>query len=318
MVQKVHAKFAALFLLLCCIVINSAFAQSPVNQPKSPTTQTLETICKTSPSECLKHVNEALKKTQKNSRVYYRLLQFRFDSLFNLQRRKQLLRETELWLNKSDTPIAFRSSVYIYYAKAALFVGDKKSSKKYYSLALEMISLMNEASPSPMRLVVLANLQMQLKEFEQAHQLLSSLVKKYPNSPDTQFMMELHGNLAHASNQLGRYKEAVVHWQDTHKWSELFGNKQQIAVVLYNLADVHFTLGQYNKTEQNLINAIAMAQQADDIKKVNEAKLYLARVQLKLNKHCQAYINFISIDNNDLPVKHQPSFSEMNKKMKPC
>ncbi|NQZ82370.1 MAG: tetratricopeptide repeat protein [Colwellia sp.] len=318
MVQKFHSKIAALFLLSCCIFVNSLLAQSPIKQSTFSVSQTIETTCKISPSMCLERVDDALTKTEKNSRVYYRLLQFRFDSLFNLQRRKQLLRETEPWLNQTDTPIAFRSSVYIYYAKASLFVGDKESSKKYYALARDMIALMNEALPSPMRLVVLANLQMQLKEFEAAHQLLSKLVTKYPNSPDVQFMMELHGNLAHASNQLGRYEEAIVHWQNTKKWSELFGNKQQMAVVLYNLADIHFTLGQYNLTEQNLINAIALAQQAKDIKKFNEAKLYLVRVQLKLIKNCQAYITFISIDNNDLPVKHQPSFAEMQDQIKPC
>jgi len=316
--KKDHSKAIVFFPLLYCFFVSAVSAQSPLKKSKYSVTQTIETTCKLSPISCLKLVDEALAKTKKNSRIYYRLLQFRFDSLFNLQRRKQLLKETEIWLNKEDTPIAFRSSVYIYYAKAALFVGDKESSRKYYVLARDMIALMNEALPSPMRLVVMANLQMQLKEFKAAHQLLSGLVNKYPNSPDTQFMMELHGNLAHASNQLGRYEEALKHWQDTKKWSEILGNKQQMAVVLYNLADVHFTLEQFAQTEVALKQTIILAQQAKDIKKANEARLYLVKAQLKLIKKCQAYQTLTSIDKDELPVKHKPSLAQMINSIKPC
>jgi len=318
MVKKEHSKVFAFFSLLYCFFIEAVSAQSSLKKSNHFVTQTIETTCKLSPISCLKLVDKALVKTKKNSRIYYRLLQFRFDSLFNLQRRKQLLAETEIWLNKKDTPIAFRSSVYIYYAKAALFVGDKESSKKYYLLARDMIALMNEALPSPMRLVVLANLQMQLKEFKAAHQLLSDLVNKYPNSPDTQFMMELHGNLAHASNQLGRYEEAINHWKDTKEWSELLGNKQQMAVVLYNLADVHFTLKQFDETAVTLKQTIVLAQQAKDIKKINEAKLYLVKTQLKLIKNCQAYLTFTSIEKNELPVRHHASYSEIQNQIEPC
>jgi len=298
--------------------MSHAFALSSQEKIESTSSQPLATVCKISPIKCLELIDKALINTAENSRIYYRLLQYRFDSLFNLQRRKQLLKETEPWLNNEETPIAFRSSVYIYYAKAALFVGDKKSSNKYYKLARETVALMNEALPSPMRLIVLANLEMQLKKFTLAYQLLSDLVKKYPNSPDVQFMMELHGNLAHASNQLGKYEEALVHWQSTQKWSELFGNKQQMAVVLYNLADVHFTLGQYKNTEKALMKTIELARQAQDIKKTNEAKLYLVKTKLKLTKNCQAHKILSSIDKDHLPVKHQTSFNEIRNTIEPC
>jgi tetratricopeptide (TPR) repeat protein len=318
MIRNTHSQISTLFSLFFCLSANQVFALSSQEKIAATSPQTLETVCKISPSKCLDLVDKALIKTAKKSRVYYRLLQYRFDSLFNLQRRKQLLQETEPWLNNTETPIAFRSSVYIYYAKSALFVGDKKSSKKYYILARDTVALMNEALPSPMRLIVLANLEMQLKEFAQAYQLLSSLVKKYPNSPDVQFMMELHGNLGHASNQLGKYEEALLHWKNTKKWSELLGNKQQMAVVLYNLADLHFTLGQYNETEKTLRETILLAQQAKDIKKTNEARLYLVKTLLKLAKDCQAYQLFLSIDASNLPVRHQADFSDIKNTIKAC
>jgi tetratricopeptide (TPR) repeat protein len=318
MIRKEYNRISTLFSLFLFLSVNQVSALSSQNKPESIRPQTLETVCKISPSKCLTLVDEALTKTKKNSRVYYSLLQYRFDSLFNLQRRKQLLKETEPWLNNADTPIAFRSSVYIYYAKSALFVGDKTSSKKYYILARDTVALMNEALPSPMRLIVLANLEMQLKEFAQAYKLLSGLVKKYPNSPDVQFMMELHGNLGHASNQLGKYEEALLHWKNTKKWSELLGNKQQMAVVLYNLADLHYTLGQYDKTKETLRKTILLAQQAKDIKKTNEARLYLVKTLLKLTEDCQAHQIFLSIDINNLPVRHKANFFDIKKTIKPC
>jgi hypothetical protein len=36
-------------------------------------------------------------------------------------------------------------------------------------------------------------------------------------------MMELHGNLGHAANQLENIEKSLVHWQETKKWSLLFG-----------------------------------------------------------------------------------------------
>ena len=278
----------------------------------------LKQTCKTSPYDCLAKLNGLIEKTPENSRLFYNLLQFRFDSLFNLQQRHQLYQETKPWISKDDLPLAFKTTVNIYYAKAAWFVGDRESSKLAYLVAKESLALMNQAYPSPMRLVIFANLQLQLGEEQQAYELLSSLLKKYPKSPDEAFMMELTGNLGHAANQLGKLEESLVYWQQALHWGQLLGNKQQQAVILYNLADIYFQLTQYPQAEQLLTQTISVAQQANDSKKMNEAKFYLVKARVKTNDVCGALKIYREINLEQLPVRHQQDYYLYQQRFADC
>ena len=297
----------------------SVFAE-PLTERISPPINLaqLKQTCKVSPFDCLAKLNGLFEKAPENSRLFYNLLQFRFDSLFNLQQRHQLYQETKPWISKDDLPLAFKTTVNIYYAKAAWFVGDRESSKQAYLVAKESLSLMNQAYPSPMRLVIFANLQLQLGEEQQAYELLSSLLKKYPKSPDEAFMMELTGNLGHAANQLGKLEESLGYWQQALRWGQLLGNKQQQAVILYNLADIYFQLAQYPQAEQLLNQTISVAQQANDSKKINEAKFYLVKARVKINDVCGALKIFREINLEQLPVRHQQDYRLFQQRLADC
>ena len=59
-------------------------------------------------------------------------------------------------------------------------------------------------------------------------------------------MVELYGNLTHASNQLGRLGETELYWKEALVCCQLFNNIQQTAEVLFNLADIYDQLNQYS------------------------------------------------------------------------
>lgn len=276
-----------IFLILTqgFVISHSSALSFNKNSPTKNLTNIAD-ICLSSPFSCLQHIDNSLSTTPKNSRVYFEILQYKMEALFNLQKSEELYQETKQWLNKPKLPIPFQVTNAIYFAKSAWYIGEKEAAKKSYLLAKSLLAQMNEAYPSPLRLVQFANLQMQLDEHQQAYDLMLGLAKKYSKSPDTRFMMELHGNLGHAANKLGFYKESLKHWQETIPWAFEFGNKQQIAVVLYNLADLHDILSQYDQAEKHFIQAISYAVKAGDKVKANQARLHLLQTQLKQGTVC--------------------------------
>ncbi|WP_448564043.1 tetratricopeptide repeat protein [Thalassotalea ganghwensis] len=278
----------------------------------------LKKTCKTSPYDCLKRLDIILDKAPANSRLFFNLLQYRFDSLFNLQQRHQLYQETKRWLDKKDLPLAFKTTVNIYYAKAAWFVGNRESSKQAYQVAKDSLAMMNQAYPSPMRLVIFANLQMQLNEYQQAYDLLKDLEQKYHKSPDESFMMELTGNLGHAANQLGNLEESLNYWQKALEWGTLLGNQQQQAVILYNIADINFKLNNISQAEQFLARTIEIAQLAKDNKKSTEAQFYLVKTKMKSNDLCGATRLYRGINLAQLPVKHHLEYQQFQQRLVDC
>ena len=159
-----------------------------------------------------------LKTTQFQSRVWYDLMQYKFEALFLLQKIAELNKLTKPWSTKKDLPIPFEISVYIYYAKS--LEEDKNISKtkikaerkKIINRAKKQLTLMNNIYPNPYLLVQLANLQMRVGEYDDAYQLLQSLLFKQTKYADIAFYLDLYGNLGHLADSLGYKQQAIDYW----------------------------------------------------------------------------------------------------------
>jgi tetratricopeptide (TPR) repeat protein len=323
MADNNNKKQKAFFMLLQGLVIfvASANPQNTALPKKTPTTLSLPVIaeiCLTSPFACLQQVDDALHSAPQNSRIYFEILQYKMEALFNLQKVDELYQETKKWLDKPNLPLPFQVTNAIYFAKMAWYIGEKEAAKESYFVAKSLLAQMNEEYPSPLRLVQFANLQLQLEEYQDAYDLLLGLAKKYPNSPDTRFMVELHGNLGHTANRLGNYKNALRHWQETKKWVYLFGNKQQIAVVLFNLAEIQLKLMQHEQAEKSFIAAISYAVEAGDHVKANQARFLLLETQLKLRKVCTKSTMLNALDTKYLPDKEKYNVARLTAKLSSC
>lgn len=312
-------RLIAFFLFLQYCTINEALARSTANVI-NPQTQLKEIsqICLLSPIDCLKNIDDVLLSTSQGSRTYFEILQYKFEALFNLKRRETLNQETKKWFNKDNIPLTFQITNAIYYAKTSWELGKEGEGQEAYLYAKSILEQVNREFPSPLRLVQFANLQMQLKEFDEAYELMLSLANKYPNNPDTRFMVELHGNLGHAANQLGKTNQALIHWQDTVKWVMLLNNKQQIAVVLFNLADIYEQLEQYSSAKQNFLDASNYAQAAGDHIKMNQSLFRLLKVKLLTEDICENTKLIHSIETNYLPKKLLSRFNELSQQFDAC
>jgi len=272
-------KSVAIILLALCLSVTKSYALKSSDIRKT---------CQASPAECLKKVNVELKNVKKKSRIWYSLMQQKLGALFILQHSDELYRETKRWINEDDLPIAFQVTLFMYYAKSQLAYGDREEGKRYIYKAKQQLALMNEAYPSPIKLIEIANLQMFIGELPQAYASLNALKDKYKNSKNPHFMMELFGHLGHIARQLEQYDESLDHWKIAVPWSYKYGNEQQIATVVFNLAQIQQHLKQYTAAEKNYLIAIEHAELALDAVKACHARLFLAEVNIINGKKAKA------------------------------
>lgn len=295
-----------------------ATAQSSSSKQLPNQLSVITETCLISPYQCLEKIDHVLGKTPAKSRLYFEILQYKFEALFNLQRIEQLYNETKQWLNQPNLPIPFQITNAIYFAKSSYDINDSAEARKSYLFAKATLKEMNNEYPSPLRLIQFANLQMSLGEFEDAYQLLSHLAKNYPTSPDIRFMMELHGNLGHCAHKMGDLKQSLKHWQTTLKWAKQMDNKQQLAVSLYNLAEIHFKLGQYEKAQQINMRSAAIANEAKDVVRESHALYNRTDSLIHLQKICQAKNVFQTINQQVLPPSIRKLVPKMEKTLQAC
>ncbi len=290
--------FVANLISLLTLLIVMSSVISPTTYANSE--RSLDHVCQFFPAKCLNRVNTELKSVKEKSLIWFSLMQFKFSSLFNLQKSDELFQETKYWINEPDLPIAFQVTLYIYHAKYIIAYGDQAEGKKFIYKAKHLLSLMNEAYPSPIRLIELANLQMFIGELPEAYDSLNALKIKYKHSHNPYFMMELYGNLGHIARQLKYFDEALKHWHEALSWSYKYGNLQQIATVLFNLAQAQQHAKKYLLAQQNYLISIRHAEKALDFIRASHARLHLAEIKLALGEKQQAHDLLLSLDENHL------------------
>jgi hypothetical protein len=280
-------QFTAIFLLVLFVPAAKSYAIK---------SESIAEICQRSPSECLEQANNELENVKPKSRLWFSLMQFKLSSLFILQHSEELFQETLRWIDDEYLPIPFQVTLYMYYAKSLLGQGELEEGKRYIYKAKKQLAIMNEAYPSPIKLIEIANLQMFIGELPEAYESLNALKEKYQNSHNPHFMMELYGHLGHVARQLEFHDEALEHWNAAVPWSYKYGNEQQIATVHFNLAQVQQRAHKYSMAEKNYLAAITHAGIALDTVKASHATLYLAEIKLILGDKEQAETLLLSID----------------------
>jgi tetratricopeptide (TPR) repeat protein len=288
--------------LILCLCISKSYAIKGDD---------LKQVCQLSPTKCLIEVNTELQKVEEKSRVWFSLMQFKLTALFALQKSEELFLETNRWINVPDLPIPFQVTLNIYHAKYIISYGDKEEGKQFIYRAKEQLTLMNEAYPSPIRLIEVANLQMFIGELPEAYESLNTLKTKYKSSNNPHFMMELYGHLGHVARQLEYFDEALSHWHIALSWSYKYGNEQQIATVLYNLARAQQHAEKYLLAHKNHLAAITHAETALDFIRASHAKLYLVETKLALGEKKTARTLFLSLDKSHFANESLAKFNAL-------
>ncbi len=293
-------------LILLIVMSNVISSTTYANNERS-----LDHVCQFFPARCLDRVNTELKTVKEKSRLWFSLMQFKLNSLFSLQKSDELFQQTKRWINEPDLPVAFQVTLYIYHAKYIIAFGDQAQGKEFIYKAKQQLSIMNEVYPSPIRLIELANLQMFIGELPEAYQSLTTLKIKYKDSNNPYFMMELYGHLGHIARQLKYFDEALAHWHVALSWSYKYGNVQQIATVLFNLAQAQKHAKKYLLAQQNYILSINHAEKALDFIRASHAKLYLAEIKLALGEKQQAHDLLLTLDESHFENDELVKFIEL-------
>jgi len=305
--------------ILLIVLFIPSYLLAANNSPKNMLD--IDKVCRKSPTDCLSEVNQKLQQTHIQSRVWYDLMQYKFETLLVLQKDNELHKITKTWINKKNLPIPFQLSLLIYYGKTldADTTLDKEKikqeRKKIMGEAQILLKLMNNAYPNPNLLIQFANLQLYVGEYKKAYQLLQSLVVKYENYPDLIFHADLYANLGHLADRLSYKKQAVKYWSASLYWEKQVGNDQQIAVLYYNLArsqmwDKNFTNAKFN-AEKSIYHATLGCDYIEQA----QAQLLTVKILLILKQKTQAKKMLDSIKINTLPESSLNEFTQLKTQM---
>jgi len=281
----------------------------------------IDKICKKSPTNCLPVVNQQLQTTPPKSRVWFDLMQYKFDALFALQKINALHEVTKPLINQQNLPIPFQMSLFIYYGKS--LVVDKtldektlnQERKKFMVKAQKLLGLMNNVYPNPKLLMQLGNLQMIVGEYEKAYQLLQSLVMKHRQYPDLAYNLDLYANLGHLAVQLGYKQQAVEYWLTSLYWAKQLGNDQQTATIFYNLARTQEINKNFIDANFNATKSIEYATLAHDNIEYAKAQLLSTRLLLFLKQKTAAKKLLHTINTENLPAELFKKYTSLKAKV---
>lgn len=226
----------------------------------------IESVCQKSSGQCLFSLENALADSTSRSRQWYRLKLLQLDALFILQQFKKLSEEIDALLTYDELPINFSVYVYIYHAKLNYGKGQISTAKKYLSKAVNLLTSINDKYPKPMRLIEIANLQISMKDFEQAKSTLLQLELKFQDRYHPLFKRELYANLGHVALFQGDEALHVKYRERSLKWALKANNNQQVGIAYHNLAWAFQKAENYKYAEQHYSQAIKFSRiEQDDI-----------------------------------------------------
>jgi len=281
----------------------------------------IDKICRKSPTDCLFEVNQKLQQTPLQSRVWYDLMQYKFETLLVLQKDNELHKITKTWINKKNIPIPFQLSLLIYYGKTldadkTLDKAKRKQERiKVIDDAKRLLTLMNNVYPNPNLLIQFANLQLYVGEDKKTYQLLQSLSVKYENYPDLVFNANLYADLGHLAYRLKYKEQAITYWSTSLYWEKQLGNDQQTALIYYNLAKSQRLNKNFKIAKANAEKAIYHATLAFDFIAQAQAQLLTVQILLDLKQKVEAKKMLDSVQIKTLPEASLTKFMQLKTKI---
>lgn len=291
----------SVYLGLCCLFFSTITLAD----------HDIHVICKKSPNACLAKIDNELTHTKQQSRLWFNLLQYKLDSLFNLRKISRLKENIAPWIDAKDLPIPFQISVYIYHIKTMPKDTPVEEKQRYIDKAKTQVNLLNNVYPNPIKLVELANLQIIIGEVQEGYKRLQALAAQYSRRNDPYFQMELYANLGHAANKLKLVEEKIDYYIKSLEWAIEFNNQQQIAVAYYNVAKSQFIENQLTQAINSFNNSVKYAHLANDHVLHAQAQYFLAKsyATQKQYKHAHNVLTQIQIAN--MPSVYKAPFKEL-------
>lgn len=258
----------------------------------------IEETCQQSSPQCLAYLEIGLNTSKPNSRQWFRFKQLRLFNLFDLQKWTQLRQEVDYWLLADNMPPNFAVYVYIYHAKLTFNGQASDEYIRYLTKATNLLSDINTKSFSPLRLIEIANLQIALKNYSHAKEILLQLDKKFSKRDYPVFKQELYANLGHIAMKQQSHEEHIQYRIKSLEWVLKTPNQQQIGVAYANLAWAYQSVDQFTKAEEYYKESIKYSQNAQDDNTTIINQIRLVQVLYLQDKKGQAKAIFNYLSTN--------------------
>lgn len=209
------------------------------------------------------------------------------DSLMTIKEFTQLKQELSVFNDNPQIPAIFSTNLNIYLAKLHLIDGENEQAKTLLELSLADLQQLNQVFYSPMRMVNIANLMLNLKQNLQSLALLKQIETDFKNSKDLYLKLELYGNLGHAHRLLNNYDQALFYYKQSLQFATNLGVEQQISILHAHVGRMYKATDQPKLAELSYLKALTHAEKDSRDLTINHAKIDLAffyAQQLEIDK----------------------------------
>ena len=277
---------------------------------------TIEKKCESSSNICLKIIDSALTSTTKNTRPWNHLKRLQLDALFNLQKFDILAEELAPLLANNNLPVNFAVYVYIFHAKLLLGNQEIDLAKQYLNKSVGLLHEINNKYPNPLRLIDIANVQIVLKDYEQANKTLLQLESKFTDRYHPVFKRELYANLGHVAYFQHEENLHITYREKSLKWAIASDNNQQIGIAHSNLAWAYFKIKNYKLSEKHYRQAVKISEIEQD--EINGAisKVRLTEVILLQGNNDKANKLFDELTLTAQTLQHSEHFKKIFQALK--
>lgn len=251
--------------------------------------------CSVPSKECLAEANQKIARSTPYTLPWFNLKLLQIESLISIK--EFTAAEKAITAIKiENTPPLFSSYLTIYKAKV-LIVSERRSQalKLIEEAKLNLIEI-NNSFYAPLRSIRIANLLLDLKRYDESLSILLSLERRFKNSKDDHFKLELYGNLGHLYRQTGDHQQSLAAYLSALPYAKALRHNQQIMVIYGHIGQAYVYLDNPQNAELMLKKALDYALLDGHDISITTSRLYLASFYARQfdKKNTQKELRFIN------------------------
>jgi tetratricopeptide (TPR) repeat protein len=249
--------------------------------------------CLASPALCLKQIDENIGDTKKQSRQWYRLINFKLLAIWEIRDSTWLKKEIRPYITLHDAPPVFLTTVYTLHAKMLFVDGHVEQGTFYANKSVELIKQVNDVSFDADRYAEIIILYSQLNQHESAMKFILWINKKVSRMGPIHHFPKLQTAIAHTHFSAADYELALKHYQyaltgfiETKYRLETAEGHHNVARALQGKKDYDQAIPAFKKALKWMDSAVIVGDYSIEAR--NYTQLRLIETLQKNNQYMQA------------------------------
>ncbi|WP_085299602.1 tetratricopeptide repeat protein [Cognaticolwellia mytili] len=249
--------------------------------------------CLASPHLCLKQIDENIGKIKKQSRQWYRLINFKMLAIWEIRDTELLKKELHQYVDLKNAPPVFLTTLYTLHAKMLFTDGNEEQGTLYANRAVELIKKVNNVSFDADRYAEIIILYSQLSQHERITEFIQWINQQIKNMGPPHYFPKLQTAIAHTYINVTNYDLALKHYQyaltgfiETKYHLETAEGYHNVARALQGKKAYDQAIPAFKKALEWMIPAVKMGNYSIEAK--NYTQLRLIETLQKNNQNSQA------------------------------